>query len=841
MPKSIRGGNLFAIALVASSWAAIAPAAAQDAFADADLLLNRKKDPGTAIAQTNEPIQIIEIQLDRTDTGVEILFVTESGTLSAPVTAIDGNTLTAEIPNAVLDLAGEATFEAIDPVAGIAAIEAVTIADATVLVTVIGTEAPPTAETIIDDRGLRFSVSTPEVIDLVVVGEQIGSDDYDPDASTATRTDTPLDEIPQSIQIIPQEILEDQQVIELDDALRNVSGVVAGSNDSRGQRYTIRGFDSASVLRDGFRLTFGFSGNIGSPELSHIESVEVLKGPAAILFGAVEPGGVINLVSEQPLSEPFYELGLRVGNHELIEPSIDLSGPLTNDGRVLYRLNALYRHEESFRDYDTEIERFFVAPIVSIELGDRTDLVLDFEYRDDTRPGDFGLVAIGDEVADIPFDRALGEPDDITETEFLRTGYQLEHQLSDAWKLRNAFHYTSYDTEFITAIFRFAPVDEETGTIGRSYILLDQPSDTFELQTNIVGEFSTGAIEHTLLAGVDLYRRETFGNEGRGDLRNSTPFNIFDPVYGELERPDFDESPIFFSADSRIDTLGVYLQDQVSLSHNLHLLAGIRYETADQETENNPSSFNPEGSESEQEDDAFVPRVGLVYQPVEEVSLFASYSQSFYPNSGMTVDGDLLDPERGEQFEIGARAELLGDRLLASLAYFNVTKENVATPDPDVPNFSIATGEQNSQGLEFDLIGEIAPGWNIVANYAITDAEITEDNSDIEGNDLFGVPEHNANLWTTYEIQSGSLQGLSFGIGFNYVSDRFGDNDNSFELDDYFLTNLAVAYARNNWEARLNIRNLFDVDYIQGTENSRSDSIYPGEDFTILGSFTVQF
>lgn len=231
----------------------------------------------------------------------------------------------------------------------------------------------------------------------------------------------------------------------------------------------------------------------------------------------------------------------------------------------------------------------------------------------------------------------------------------------------------------------------------------------------------------------------------------------------------------------------------------------------------------------------------MVYQPIAPLSLYASYSRSFVPNGGITVTGDFLEPERGQQFEVGARAELFEGRLVANLALFDITKQNVATTDPNNFNFSIPVGEQRSRGIELDVIGEILPGWDVVANYAYTDATITADNSGNQGNRLFGVPEHNVNLWTTYEIQEGDLAGLGFGLGVNYVGDRFGDNANSFVLEDYLLTNAAIFYARNDWEFALNIRNLFDVQYIDSSEGSRLFENLPGEGFTIIGSVSVEF
>ena len=267
---------------------------------------------------------------------------------------------------------------------------------------------------------------------------------------------------------------------------------------------------------------------------------------------------------------------------------------------------------------------------------------------------------------------------------------------------------------------------------------------------------------------------------------------------------------------------------------------GLRYDTVTQDSFS-ASVFNPAGADTSRTDDAFSPRVGLVYQPIEEVSLYTSYSQSFAPNFGNTPTGDTLEPEKGEQFEVGTRAELLGGRLVASLAWFNIVKENVATTDPNNPLFSVATGEQRSRGVELDVIGEILPGWNIVANYAYTDTEITENNDGLEGNRLFGVPEHSANLWTTYDVQEGPLTGLGLGVGVNFVGERFGDNANSFNLESYVLTNAAISYERDNWQLGLNFRNLFDVDYIESAENSRTSEINPGEGFTVIGSVSVEF
>ncbi|MEM1427311.1 MAG: TonB-dependent receptor plug domain-containing protein, partial [Cyanobacteria bacterium P01_H01_bin.130] len=353
----------------------------------------------TITAQTT--IQITDIQLTPTDTGMDLVVVTEGGPFPPSTTEVVGNALIAEISDATLALPDGESFQVFSPADGIALVEAAQI-EQSVQLTITGMDAPPVADIRAEAQSLRFAIAPGDPTTVaaedpsirVVVTEEQGRRYTVPNATTGTRTDTPLRDIPQSIQVIPQAVFEDQGVTSLTDALRNASGVVTQSNGGLTQSFTVRGFNSAPVLRDGLQLGGGTNGNFGSPELATVEQVEVLKGPAAILFGQGNPGGVINLVGERPLSEPTYELGLRLGNRGLIEPSLDFSGPLTEDGNLLYRINALYRREDYYRDYTEDVTRVFVAPVISWAISDNTDLTVELEYREDERPPDRGLVAL---------------------------------------------------------------------------------------------------------------------------------------------------------------------------------------------------------------------------------------------------------------------------------------------------------------------------------------------------------------------------------------------------------------------------------------------------------------
>ncbi|MEM9806083.1 MAG: TonB-dependent siderophore receptor [Cyanobacteria bacterium P01_D01_bin.56] len=452
-----------------------------------------------------------------------------------------------------------------------------------------------------------------------------------------------------------------------------------------------------------------------------------------------------------------------------------------------------------------------------------------------------GLVAFGDGVIDVPFDRIISEPDNFTESELFRIGYNLEHQINDTWQLRHAFEHSDRDLFNIGVLpLEF---DETTGIITRFPAQQKLITQNSSMQTNVVGEFATGTIDHTLLAGFDW--NSTLDSEFTGfDFFTPSFLDIFNPVYGLA---DFDGNalPTFRDTNIKINRIGVYLQDQVEFSDNFFHLAGVRYDTIEQTTTNNPIPFlDPFGSETTQEDDAFTPRFGIVYKPVDFLSLYGSYSQSFTPNIGTTSAGDALAPEEGEGFEVGIKAELLEDNLFATLSYFDITRQNVATSDPLDPFASVATGEQRSQGIELDVVGELLPGWNVIASYAYTDARVTDDNDVPEGNGLVNIPENSASLWTTYEIQSGDLEGLGFGIGFNFVGERpgnLGGFEETFELDDYFLTNAGIFYRRDNWRFALNAKNLFDVDYVAASNNSRTSGIETGAPLTLVGSISVKF
>ncbi|GAB1539472.1 TonB-dependent siderophore receptor [Scytonema sp. NUACC21] len=807
----------------------------------------------------NEVVPITGVKANPTDKGVEVVLQTPLAQQLQAINRSTGNNFIVDIPNAQLRLpSGDAfVFRSEKPIEGVREITVTNFDAKTVRITVTGEAALPKVEFFDSNEGLIFGLTpagtaaqspqptetpqaqekptseTPQVkpsaqqdepIELVVTGQQDGY--RVPNATTGTRTDTPLRDIPQSIQVVPQQVLKDQQVNTLYEALKNVPGSTQGDGSSRSPFVSplIRGFNANnSILRDGLPEVAGFVTNY---DPASIERVEVLKGPASVLYGQGSLGGTINLVTKQPLSEPYYGLEASAGSFNFYSGVLDFSGPLNDNRTLLYRLNAAAQTTESFIDF-FDRQRYFIRPALTWRISDKTDLTLDAEYFNVQQPLETGVPAVGTVLSNpfgkIPRERYVGEPSDEGDYNVFRVGYNLEHRFSDNWRIKSIFRSSlfHYERESLIGIGL-----DENRFLRRLYQNNDSEENIYNLDTYTVGNFSTGSIQHQLLTGFNLSRRDSnLINFNRA----AAQLDLFNPVYGQALG---DITSRLETSDST-DILGIYVQDQVTLAENLKLLLGLRFDTFKQITEDRIAN-----TEQEQSDSAFSPRVGIVYQPIPAISLYGSYSRSFTPSIGTAFDGSQFQPEEGTQYEVGAKVDL-SNKLSATLAFYDLTRSNVLTTDPVNSDFFIQTGKQQSQGIELDISGEILPGWNIIAGYAYTDARIEEDLDFPVGNFLNNVPKHSFNLWTTYEIQSGNLRGLGFGAGFFYVGDREGDLANTFELPSYFRTDAAIFYRRDTFRIALNFKNLFDIEYFESAQNR--NRVFYGDPFIVQGTISWQF
>jgi iron complex outermembrane receptor protein len=793
--------------------------------------------------QTSEPIaQITGVQLQPTPTGLEILLQTSAGAATLMQSYTSERQWIGEITNAQLALPEDDRFRQDKPTEQIESVTVTPLAGNRIQVVVTGTASAPTGQVFLrQGQGLVVNVQTPtateppppqaeeelEPIELVVTAEREEEEGYYvPEASIGTRTDTPLRDIPASIQVVPQQIIEDQQATRLIDVLQNVPGVAQAGVSPRtfSNVFTIRGFNaSGNILINGLPDPNAQAVSFGA----NIERVEVLKGPASVLFGQGQLGGAVNLVTKQPLSEPFYSIDASIGSYGFYRGAVDLSGPLNQERTVLYRLNASAQTTESFIDF-YEQQRYLLAPVLSWQISDRTQLTLEAEYSRIEGPFDFGIPAEGSVLpnpnGEISRNRFVSEPDiDNSQNRAFRVGFDLNHRFSDNWQMRSVFRTSllRLDREIVFP----ESLEDDGRTLNRGFSRQDYNDNIYNLDTYFTGQLTTGSIQHELVAGINLFRQDTDNINLLGSI---APLDVFNPVYGASP------SAVETSSDltNRTQQLGVYVQDLVSLTDNLKILLGGRFDIASQDFENFTDSI-----EDFSQEEAFSPRVGIVYQPIEPISLYASYSRSFQQATSVFSPAE-AEPERGTQYEVGVKADL-SDRLSATLAFYDLTRSNLPTPDPDNPGFSIQVGEQRSRGIEFDVSGEILPGWNIIAGYAYTDARIIEDNDFEVGNRLNNVPEHAANLWTTYEIQSGTLQGLGFGVGVFFIGDRQGDLANTFELPGYTRTDAVIFYNRDRFRAALNFRNLFNTDYFISAQSRAR--VFPGEPLTVVGSLAWEF
>jgi iron complex outermembrane receptor protein len=649
------------------------------------------------------------------------------------------------------------------------------------------------------------------------------------DATSATKTKTPLLETPQAISVVPRTLLDDQGARRLDDVLKNVAGVTPGGYYSDWDYYRLRGFDAAfTTYWDGFRGDYG-----KNAELFGLERVEVIKGPASSLYGQGPLGGLVNLVSKHPRPYAFADAYFTVGSYNFYEPAVDLNAPLNQAKTVYARFNALYRDQESFVDY-VHKRRMFVAPSLTWEIGPETRLTILTQYVHDWDTLGFPLPAKGTVLpnsnGDIPISRFVGEPENSNEVEqwWARVGYEFRHQFNQIFSLRHNLNASRLWQNWDHILYP-ASLDVDERTLYRYPYGYREELDRLGMDTALEAQFTTGSIQHHALFGVDYYynRSETTTQQiDYADFPGSYPaIDLFDPQYGA-------PLPAFASltkSRTNSDLVGLYLQEQVELFDRLTLTAGGRVDFSSNEGESV---------------DAFSPRVGVTYEFIPGAALYANYSESFNPQWFSTdASGKPVDPETGENFEVGLKTALLDGRFNSLLALYQLTRQNVATANLGTPDpfDSVVSGEQRSRGVEWENALQLLPGWDLTVAYTYNDAEITEDNTLPVGARLQGAPEHAFNVWTKYTLQNGPLKGLGFGLGGRYYTEQEGDStySNPFKLPAYGVMDAAVYYERERFLAQVNINNALDERYFVGSYNDLY--VLPGEPFTVRATLSWLF
>lgn len=546
--------------------------------------------------------------------------------------------------------------------------------------------------------------------EIVVTGQRDSG--YRAELATGTRDGASLLDTPQSVQVLTEELLRDQRADTFSVFFNTPSVRQTAAPGFDGLRVSTRGFSSPIAL-DGL-VTRDSAANLG-PDLTGIARVEVLLGPASLLFGNSSPGGTVNFVTKQPESAAAYFVTAPAGSYDFYRGEADLTGPLAANGGLLYRLSTSNRSQGSYLD-GARIRNTVIMPSATIVIGPSTRLTVEGAYKQlllDRQ--NYGLPASGTVLPNpngrIPRDRNLNEGKE--EVEQHRIGYRFAHSFGDDWSLAHIVRYVA--TDYIVNNGRLPQALAADGrSVPRTEIEELTNYRAYQSQTNLLGKVTTGGVVHNILMGFDASRSTARFRPQRFPL--VTPIDVFDPVFGAPRGPRTgapDDS-------TRLDELGIFFQDRLAFGEQLQLVLGGRFDTFEQRNTNNLTNVTVEQSGS-----AFSPRIGLIYQPPEAISLYANYSKSFQPQIGRAFSGAQFEPTRGEQQELGIKADITNG-LAATVAVYRITQTNVTTPDPVNLEFSIQAGEQESKGFEIGLAGAILPGWNIATSYAYLDAKITE-------------------------------------------------------------------------------------------------------------------
>lgn len=628
-------------------------------------------------------------------------------------------------------------------------------------------------------------------------------------SASATRTDTSIHETPQSISVVAKDAVEDLGATRLQDAL-DYAGGVGRANNFGGQgltTFTVRGFTTGEFYRNGFPINRGYP---NMPDANTIERLEVLRGPATMLYGRGDPGGTFNVVSKQPLPERTVTLGSQLNDQGMRRGTLDASGPLDEDGRLAYRLNVVGEGGDTFRDH-VDTERYGVTPVLSWQVSDATRLIFEGDFMRNNAPLDRGVTRYAKQIGSASRDSFFGEKDvGKLHNDNNMAQLRFEHLLNDDWTLGGGVQWL--DGSLKGNAVEANGIAADGRTLGRNFNYRKLEWSDRDAQLNLTGHFDTAGLQHTLFTGIEYedYDYQSIIQRSSGAV-GAYPIDLFDPLYGQ-PRPALTRTPTHDKEN--LKTYAAFVQDQVALTDKLKVLAGARFERFEHDYE----TYVPGGKSWQASDNAVTPRIGVSYDLTETLALYADTARSFKPNTGASRLGGGFAPEKGKSYEMGLKWEALDQQLSVDAAIYQIEKRNVLTTDPVDSTFSVAAGEVRSRGFDVNVAGNLTPEWRVIGGYAYVDAEVTKDNVLRSGTRLLNIPKNSFSLLNMYEFQDGMLKGLGLGSGLRYVDERAGQTANTgFSMGSYTVVDLLGFYKVND-KVRLNLdlKNLFDRDYEEG-------------------------
>ncbi|HEA7606144.1 TPA: ferrichrome porin FhuA [Escherichia coli] len=687
-------------------------------------------------------------------------------------------------------------------------------------------------------------------------------------SATGTKTDTPIQKVPQSISVVTAEEMALHQPKSVKEALSYTPGVAVGT---RGASNTydyliIRGFAADGQSQNNYLNGLKMQGNFYNDAVIDpymLERAEIMRGPVSVLYGKSSPGGLLNMVSKRPTTEPLKEVQFKAGTDSLFQTGFDFSDALDDDGVYSYRLTGLARSANA-QQKGSEEQRYAIAPAFTWRPDDKTNFTFLSYFQNEPETGYYGWLPKEGTVEPLPNGKRL--PTDFNEGAKNNTysrnekmiGYSFDHEFNDTFTVRQNLRFAqnkvsqksvygygmcsdplyTKDQEALKASPCLSIPQSQWGhTLTRQYVIDNEKLENFSVDTQLQSKFATGSVGHTLLTGVDFMRMRNDIDSWFGYAGSVAPSDIYN-----LDRSDFDfgahPNP---SGPYRVllkqKQTGLYVQDQAQWDKVLVTLGG-RYDWADQ------SSFNRDyGNKSERDDKEFTWRGGVNYLFDNGVTPYFSYSESFEPASQTDANGDLFAPSKGKQYEVGVKYVPEDRPIVVTGALYQLTKTNNLMADPNGSLFSVEGGEIRARGVELEAKAALSASVNVVGSYTYTDAEYTTDTT-YKGNTPAQVPKHMASLWADYTFFDGPLSGLTLGTGGRYTGSSYGDPANSFKVGSYTVVDALVRYdlarvgmAGSN--VALHVNNLFDREYVASCFNTYG--CFWGAERQVVATATFRF
>ncbi|MEA5102413.1 ferrichrome porin FhuA [Pantoea sp. S18] len=666
-------------------------------------------------------------------------------------------------------------------------------------------------------------------------------------SATGTKTDTPIEKNPQSISVVTQEEMAMKNVTSVKGAFNYTPGVLTGNRGSSNviDALSIRGFSETNTNQylDGLKLQ-GDNYSEFAIDPYFLERAELLRGPVSVLYGKSNPGGVVSLVSKRPTQETLREVQFQMGTNNQFSTGFDFGGSLDDDGVYSYRLTGLARSADAQQEMNKE-KRYTIAPSFSWRPDENTRFDLLTYFQNEPETGYYGWLPRQGTVVGItrpdgssyklPTNFDEGEDSNKISRNTKMVGYNFEHSFNDTWTVRQNLRYADLRTDYRSIYGNgYLP---ETQQITRGTAFSNEKLNQFAVDNQVQAKFATGAVDHTLLMGVDYQRTR---NDIDAAFGSAAPISAINPQYGN---DAVIGTPFPYQYLNRQEQTGLYSQDQMEWNRWVLTLGG-RYDYA------MTSALNRNGNtEEKNHDQAFTWRGGLNYVFDNGIAPYFSYSESFIPTAGTTSSGQPFDPSRAKQYEAGVKYVPKDRPIVITGAVYQLTKTKNLTADPDSLQFSVQGGEIRSRGVELEAKAAVNANINLTAAYSYTDAEYTHDTL-LKGKTPVQVPKHMASLWSDYTFHETALSGVTVGAGVRYVGESKGlyasgdDANQNFDVAGYTTVDAALKYdlARFGMPGSsigVNVNNLFDREYVASCY--RDYACYWGAERQIVGTATFRF